>query len=59
MDDPDADIKNPTGSVFCAHGSGFYVPWYEVKDYMHLEAAVDMGGDDGIFSIPFSAASLL
>ena len=46
MYDPDADINNPTGSVFCAHGSGFYVPWYEVKDYMHLEAAVDMGEDE-------------
>ena len=46
MYDTDADINNPTGSVFCAHGSGFYVPWYEVKDYMHLEAAVDMGADE-------------
>ncbi len=34
---PDEDINNPSGSVFCAHGSGFYVPWYEVKNYMHLE----------------------
>lgn len=36
---PDEDIENPSGSVFCAHGSGFYVPWYEVKNYMHLEGA--------------------
>ena len=35
--DPEADLANPTGSVFCAHGAGFVVPWYEVKDYMHLE----------------------
>lgn len=35
--DPEADLLNPTGSVFCAHGAGFVVPWYEVKDYMHLE----------------------
>ena len=34
---PEADLANPTGSVFCAHGAGFVVPWYEVKDYMHLE----------------------
>lgn len=27
---------HPTGSVFCAHGAGFLVPWYEVKEYMHL-----------------------
>ena len=29
--DPEADLDNPTGSVFCAHGAGFVVPWYEVK----------------------------
>ena len=35
--DPERDVENPTGSVFCAHGAGFVVPWYEVEDYMHLE----------------------
>ena len=35
--DSEADLKNPTGSVFCAHGSGFVVPWDEVERYMHLE----------------------
>lgn len=35
--DPEADIANPTGSVFCAHGAGFVVPWYEVRDYAHVE----------------------
>lgn len=35
--DPERDVSNPTGSVFCAHGAGFTVPWYEVKEYMHLE----------------------
>lgn len=39
--DPEADLRNPTGSVFCAHGAGFVVPWYEVKDYMHLEGYKD------------------
>lgn len=37
---PDNDINNPTGSVFCAHGSGFYVPWNEVRNYMHIEARI-------------------
>ncbi len=37
--DSEADLKNPTGSVFCAHGSGFVVPWDEVERYMHLELA--------------------
>jgi len=36
--DPEADLDNPTGSVFCAHGAGFVVPWYEVKEYMHVES---------------------
>lgn len=36
--DPEADLRNPTGSVFCAHGAGFVVPWNKVKDYMHLES---------------------
>ena len=38
--DSEADIENPTGSVFCAHGAGFIVPWYEVEAYMHLESVV-------------------
>lgn len=37
--DPEADLENPTGSVFCAHGAGFVVPWEQVCDYMHLESA--------------------
>ena len=35
--DSESDLENPTGSVFCAHGAGFIVPWNEVEDYMHLE----------------------
>lgn len=35
--DSERDLENPTGSVFCAHGAGFVVPWYEVEHYMHLE----------------------
>ena len=38
--DPEGDLRNPTGSVFCAHGAGFNVPWDQVKDYMHLESAL-------------------
>ncbi len=36
--DPEADLDNPTGSVFCSHGAGFVVSWDQVKDYMHLES---------------------
>jgi len=35
--DPERDIENPTGSVFCSHGAGFNVPWNQVAEYMHLE----------------------
>ena len=34
--DSERDTLHPTGSVFCAHGAGFLVPWYEVKEYTHL-----------------------
>lgn len=34
--DSERDTLHPTGSVFCAHGAGFLIPWYEVKEYMHL-----------------------
>lgn len=36
--DPEADLRNPTGSVFCSHGAGFVVPWNQVKEYMHMES---------------------
>ena len=43
--DPDGDMENPTGSVFCAHGAGFVVDWDQVEDYMHLESAWGNGGE--------------
>lgn len=39
--DSEHDLDNPTGSVFCAHGAGFAVPWDQVRDYMHLEGTLD------------------
>lgn len=38
--DSERDLENPTGSVFCAHGAGFVVPWDQVEDYMHLDTEV-------------------
>lgn len=35
--DPERDLDNPAGSIFCAGGAGFHVPWNQVKEYMHLE----------------------
>lgn len=42
------DTDNPAGSVFCAHGAGFYVEWDQVKDYMHVESCLaGRGLDEG------------
>ncbi len=38
--DSERDLDNPTGSVFCAHGAGFVVPWNEVPEHMHLESVL-------------------
>lgn len=34
--DPEMDVDDPPGSVFCAHGAGYQVPWHEVENHMHL-----------------------
>ena len=34
----EADLANPADSVFCTHGAGYVVPWYEVTKKMHLPA---------------------
>ena len=34
---PDLDRHNPTGSVFCKNGSGYYVPWNEADELMHIQ----------------------
>ncbi len=38
--DPDADLENSADSVFCSHGAGMIVPWYEVEEHMHLESGL-------------------
>ena len=40
------DLADPTGSVFCAHGAGFVVPWYEVKHYMHIQTGIPVLGEE-------------
>ncbi len=39
--DPERDLENPPGSVFCAHGAGFIVPWDQVPEYMHIESQIE------------------
>ena len=43
--DSERDFENPTGSVFCANGTGFMVSWDEVKQYMHVESCFKHKGD--------------
>jgi len=40
---PDSDLHNPSSSVFCSHGAGTIIPWYEVADYMHISYASSDG----------------
>lgn len=40
--DAAGDIANPSASIFCSHGAGFYVSWEQVEDYMHLEGMGDL-----------------
>ncbi len=35
--DPERDIENPCGSVFCAHGAGYVVPWNLVPGMAHVQ----------------------
>ena len=43
--DPERDVANPAGSVFCAHGAGFNVPWDQVREHMHLDSGWRPGGE--------------
>lgn len=40
--DPDRDVDNPTGSVFCAHGAGYLVPWDEVPAHAHVDSGLSL-----------------
>lgn len=44
--DPERDVENPTGSVFCAHGAGFLVPWNQVEEYMHVDSGLELEAGD-------------
>ena len=44
--EPDADMENPTGSVFCAHGAGFVVKWDEVDTYAHIQTELGLEESD-------------
>lgn len=35
--DKDRDLENPSSSVFCSHGAGFEVKWYDVDNMRHIK----------------------
>ncbi|MCR5733562.1 MAG: NYN domain-containing protein [Lachnospiraceae bacterium] len=35
--DPEADLDNPSSSVFCSHGAGTLIPYDKVYEYMHVD----------------------
>ena len=39
--DATRDVNNTPDSVFCAHGAGFIVEWYQVKGYMHVPSVLE------------------
>lgn len=51
MYDPEADLRNSPDSVFCYHGAGTVIPWYEVKRHMHMESVLG-GGRNGQDTVP-------
>ena len=44
----DADLENPTGSVFCEHGAALFVKWDEVDAMAHLEPEVTVRADGSV-----------
>jgi small GTP-binding protein len=44
--DSEADINNPTGSVFCSHGAGFLVEWDKVAYYAHVNNGISEDTED-------------
>ncbi len=52
--DAESDTENPVGSMFCAQGAGFYVPWNEVKQMMHLESVLKNNNKEFILKEPVS-----
>ena len=49
--DPEADAENLPGSVFCAHGAGYYVPWNQVAEMAHVHTGWEPSKDDGELDI--------
>lgn len=49
--DPDKDLANPAGSVFCSKGSGYGVPWQEAESHMHVASGIRLESEGGNVSV--------
>lgn len=38
--DPEADLEYTPDSVFCSHGAGYPVKWYQAREHMHLKVSL-------------------
>lgn len=56
--DSELDRKNPTGSVFCSHGSGTYIPWDEVEEHLHIPVETERSSSTVINSSRVSEEEL-
>ncbi len=44
--DCDSDTENSADSIFCSHGAGVLVPWYEAPARMHVDSGLRFGEND-------------
>ena len=44
--DPERDLRNTGDSVFCSHGAGVIIPWYEADEHMHLPSVLAKQTED-------------
>lgn len=46
--DPETDLNNTPDSVFCSHGAGVNIKWYDIEKYMHLSSGINFDDNTGI-----------
>jgi predicted RNA-binding protein with PIN domain len=44
--DSDADVDNPSDSIFCSSGATIVVKWDEVRKRSHMDSGIYFGGDE-------------
>lgn len=44
--DSENDADNPTGSIFCSHGAGYYIEWNKVAEFAHIKDELTILGNE-------------